>query len=226
MASRPLNPNPESDSHDPSRRQYRSRRHASASTPRTSSPTRCMPPCSRCSAAPMASPSICARIAATSRTATCGSCGKSVPTLLNLELSVADEIVEIACEVKPDQATLVPERREEIDDRRRPRCRHASGRRGQGDGDACSKAGIAVALFIDPDLRQIEIAKVLGAEAIEIQTARYSEAKTHADRQQRIERLARIDRVRQAARPARSHGARAQLRERPRRSRRFPASRS
>src|SRR6202047_4465244 len=37
-----------------------------------------------------------------------------VTALLNLELSVADEIVGIACEVKPDQATLVPERREEV----------------------------------------------------------------------------------------------------------------
>src|SRR4029079_5065117 len=37
-----------------------------------------------------------------------------VTTLLNLELSVADEIVSIACEVKPDQATLVPEKREEL----------------------------------------------------------------------------------------------------------------
>ena len=37
-----------------------------------------------------------------------------VTTLLNLELSVADGIVDIACEVKPDQATLVPERREEL----------------------------------------------------------------------------------------------------------------
>src|SRR5437763_12714096 len=37
-----------------------------------------------------------------------------VTNLLNLEMSVADEIVRIACEVKPDQVTLVPERREEL----------------------------------------------------------------------------------------------------------------
>ena len=51
------------------------------------------------------------------------------------------------------------------------------------------QAGIAVSLFIDPDLRQIEIAKLLGAKAIEIQTARYSEAKTHADRQHELNTL-------------------------------------
>jgi pyridoxine 5-phosphate synthase len=111
-----------------------------------------------------------------------------VTNLLNLELSVAAEIVNIACEVKPDQATLVPERREELTT--------------EGGLDVVAnqtavakameslqKAGIAVALFIDPDLRQIEIAKILGAKAIEIQTARYSEAKTHANRQNELNAL-------------------------------------
>jgi pyridoxine 5-phosphate synthase len=103
-----------------------------------------------------------------------------VTTLLNLELSVADEIVDIACDVKPEQATLVPERREELTTE------------GGLDvvlhqaavGNAMQRlrsAGIAVALFVDPDLRQIEMAKVLGARAVEIQTARYSEAKSPED---------------------------------------------
>jgi pyridoxine 5-phosphate synthase len=104
-----------------------------------------------------------------------------VTNLLNLELSVADEIVAIGCEVKPDQATLVPERREELTT--------------EGGLDVVQHqavvakamerlqaANIAVALFIDPDMRQIEVAKILGAKAIEIQTARYSEAKTPDDR--------------------------------------------
>jgi pyridoxine 5-phosphate synthase len=119
--------------------------------------------------------------------------------LLNLELSVADAIVAIACEVKPDQATLVPERREELTT--------------EGGLDvvqhqaAVAKAmerlhqeGIAVSLFIDPDLRQIEIAKLLGAKAIEIQTARYSEAKTSADRQREL------DLLRESTDFARQHG--------------------
>src|SRR5450432_1972447 len=71
-----------------------------------------------------------------------------VTGLLNLELSVADSIVAIACDVKPDQATLVPERREELTT--------------EGGLDVVThqgavakamkrlhKAGIAVALFID-----------------------------------------------------------------------------
>jgi pyridoxine 5-phosphate synthase len=111
-----------------------------------------------------------------------------VTNLLNLELSVADEIVGIACEVKPDQATLVPERRAELTT--------------EGGLDVVQhqaavakamerlhQAGIAVSLFIDPDLRQIEIAKLLGAKAVEMQTARYSEAKTPADRHRELEIL-------------------------------------
>ncbi len=111
-----------------------------------------------------------------------------VTNLLNLELSVAAEIVNIACEVKPDQATLVPERREELTT--------------EGGLDVVmhqaavakameclQKADIAVALFIDPDIRQIEIAKILGARAIEIQTARYAEAKTLSRRQHELNAL-------------------------------------
>jgi pyridoxine 5-phosphate synthase len=122
-----------------------------------------------------------------------------VTTLLNLELSVADEIVGIACEVKPDQATLVPERREELTT--------------EGGLDVVQhqsavakamqrlhEAGIAVSLFIDPDLRQIEIAKLLGAKAIEMQTARYSEAKTPADRQREL------DLLRESTEFAKQHG--------------------
>src|SRR6266567_1717688 len=102
-----------------------------------------------------------------------------VTNRLNLELSVADEIVGIACEVKPDEATLVPERREELTTE------------GGLDVVAHQKAvaraverlkaaGIEVSLFLDPDDRQIEMAKVLGVKAVELQTARYSEAKTPA----------------------------------------------
>jgi pyridoxine 5-phosphate synthase len=111
-----------------------------------------------------------------------------VTSFLNLELSVADAIVAIACEVKPDQATLVPERREELTT--------------EGGLDVVMhqsavakamkrlhKADIAVALFIDPDLAQIEVAKKLGAKAVEIQTARYSEAKTQDDRLKELNAL-------------------------------------
>jgi len=100
-----------------------------------------------------------------------------VTTLFNLELSVANAIVALACEVKPDQATLVPERREELttEGGLDVVLHQAAVARAM---ERLQQAGIAVALFIDPDMRQIEIAKILGARAIEIQTARYAETKT------------------------------------------------
>ena len=122
-----------------------------------------------------------------------------VTTLLNLELSVADEIVAIAREIKPDQATLVPERREEVTTEggldviaHQPAVAKAMER--------LQSADIPIALFIDPDLRQVEVAKLLGAKAIEIQTARYSDAKTHADRQTELNAL------QEAAEFAKQHG--------------------
>ncbi len=107
---------------------------------------------------------------------------------LNLEMAAVDAIVDIACDVKPDEATLVPERREELTT--------------EGGLDAVAnqkaveqavkrltEAGIEVSLFLDPDLRQIETAKQLGVKAVEIQTARYSEAATAAGRQRELETL-------------------------------------
>ena len=107
---------------------------------------------------------------------------ETVTTKLNLELSVSDEIVSIACETKPAQATLVPERREEVTT--------------EGGLDVSSHmvavaravkrlqaAGIAVSLFIDPDPRQIQLSKELGVEAIELHTGQYALARGAAQQQ-------------------------------------------
>jgi pyridoxine 5-phosphate synthase len=111
-----------------------------------------------------------------------------VTNRLNLEMAAAESIVAIACDLKPDEATLVPERREELTT--------------EGGLDVVTHQKVVaqamkclidrdvdVALFIDPDERQIEIAKVLGAKAVEIQTARYSEARTPADRERELDLL-------------------------------------
>ncbi|MBI3411101.1 MAG: pyridoxine 5'-phosphate synthase [Planctomycetes bacterium] len=111
-----------------------------------------------------------------------------VTSRLNLELSVAAEIVGIACKVKPDEATLVPERREELT---------TEGgldvvlhqKAVAGAMEKLKAAGIAISLFVDPDIRQIEMAKILGSTAVEIQTARYSEAKSAADRDRELSAL-------------------------------------
>src|SRR5688572_27015478 len=93
--------------------------------------------------------------------------------VLNLELATSAEIVDLACRIRPYQATLVPERREEITteggldlSRPNPRLRDTIRR--------LEEAGARVSLFIDPDLRTIDVAKDLGVPAVELHTGRYS----------------------------------------------------
>ena len=100
---------------------------------------------------------------------------KTVTVKLNLELSVNREIVEIACRTRPDQATLVPERREEITtegglDAVAHRAAVAEAMKRLRD------AGVAASLFLDPDPRQIELAAELKAAAVELHTGRYAGA--------------------------------------------------
>lgn len=98
-----------------------------------------------------------------------------VRTILNLEMAATDEMVRIATEVRPDMATLVPEKRQELTT--------------EGGLDVAALkshiyeatkelqgAGIKVSLFIDPDEKQIRAAKEVGADMIEIHTGTYSDA--------------------------------------------------
>ncbi len=110
---------------------------------------------------------------------------ETVSVKLNLELSVAAEIVDLARVVKPDQATLVPERREEVTTeggldiiRHRDAVKHAI--------EELRSAGIFVSLFLDPDSRQIEAAKELGADAVELHTGQYALAKGDAQHAQLV----------------------------------------
>jgi pyridoxine 5-phosphate synthase len=97
----------------------------------------------------------------------------SVRTYFNLEMACVAEMLEIARKLKPEQVTLVPERREEIttegglDIATDPqRIRNAI--------DALSGAGIRVSLFIDPTRAAVEQSKKLGVPAIELHTGSYS----------------------------------------------------
>jgi pyridoxine 5-phosphate synthase len=114
---------------------------------------------------------------------------ETVPQRLNLEMAAVGSILDIACDVKPDQVTLVPERREELTTE--GGLDVVANQHQVGTAmERLAKANIAVALFLDPDDRQIEIARRLGAKAVEIQTARYAEAKTAADRERELGVLA------------------------------------
>jgi len=96
-----------------------------------------------------------------------------VTTVLNVELALDPGVLARVAALRPYQATLVPERREEVTteggldlSRRDPRLR-ATIRR-------LEEAGSRVSLFIDPDLATIDAAKDLGVPAIELHTGRYA----------------------------------------------------
>jgi pyridoxine 5-phosphate synthase len=101
---------------------------------------------------------------------------KKIKTRLNLEMSIAPEILKIACKIKPDQATLVPERRQELTTEggldvvaNFKRISWAVGK--------LKATGIWVSLFIDPEKNQVDAASKTGATIIEFHTGRYALAK-------------------------------------------------
>ena len=106
---------------------------------------------------------------------------KKIKTKLNLEMSAIDEIVKIALKIKPDEATLVPEKRQELTT--------------EGGLDVISnkkkvanvvkkllKNGIFVSLFIDPDKKQLEAAADVDAPFVEIHTGAYANVKIRKKR--------------------------------------------
>jgi pyridoxine 5-phosphate synthase len=111
-----------------------------------------------------------------------------VKTRLNLEMAATQEMVRIALTVKPDQATLVPERREELTT--------------EGGLDAVlnsvqlrpvvktlQEGSVEVSLFVDPDLEQVKEAHKLDAQAIELNTASYADARDARAREAALRRV-------------------------------------
>lgn len=113
---------------------------------------------------------------------------KVVRTRLNLEMSGADEIVNIACGIRPDQATLVPEKRQELTTE--------GGLDVAGNKDNIKKAverlkkqKILVSLFIDPEEAQITESKRLGADSIELHTGEYANSASEEESKRHLARL-------------------------------------
>ena len=113
---------------------------------------------------------------------------KTVTTRLNLEMAVNEEIIQIALSVKPDQVTLVPERRQEITTEGGLDVAGQAGRVAE-TVNRFHKASITVALFVDPDERQIRASAEVGADAVELHTGEYANAKTDSEREQQLTRL-------------------------------------
>ena len=113
---------------------------------------------------------------------------KVVKTRLNLEMSVARDIVDIACKLRPDQATLVPEKRREVTTEggldvisNFIRIKHVK--------EKLEKNDIAVSLFIDPDKKQINASQKAGVKIIELHTGRYAQAKDKKEKDRYLKQL-------------------------------------
>jgi len=114
-----------------------------------------------------------------------------IKTRMNLECAVTPEMLNIACQVKPHDVCLVPEKREEVTT--------------EGGLDVIGhfaavkaastqlqNAGIRVSLFIDPEEKQIQAAKDVGATVVELHTGRYADLDGDAQVQE-------LERIRKAA---------------------------
>ncbi|MFO0947714.1 MAG: pyridoxine 5'-phosphate synthase [Planctomycetota bacterium] len=103
---------------------------------------------------------------------------ETVQVKYNLEMAATQEMLDLALSLRPDQATLVPERREEITTEggldvagNQPRLEKIT--------KTLRDAGIEVSMFIDPDRKQVEASQAVGANAIELHTGKYAEAFGH-----------------------------------------------
>lgn len=120
---------------------------------------------------------------------------QTVQCKLNLEMSIAPEIVEIAARIAPDQATLVPERRQEVTTEGGIDLSQQSDRI-TSVVTRLKQMGVFVSAFIEPDERQIELAGQQGFDAIELHTGTYAnahggEVQRHLDRLVRAAALVR-----------------------------------
>jgi pyridoxine 5-phosphate synthase len=99
----------------------------------------------------------------------------AMQTHMNLEMAVTEEMLAIAAGIQPQDCCLVPEKREELT------TEGGLDVAGQQDkiADACARLaqnGIRVSLFIDPELAQLDAARVAGAGVVELHTGAYAEA--------------------------------------------------
>jgi pyridoxine 5-phosphate synthase len=121
-----------------------------------------------------------------------------LPVPVNLEMAVTEPMIRLACRARPAYCCLVPERRQELTTE--GGLDVAAGL--PAIGAACARlqrAGIAVALFVDPDPRQLAAARQTGAPHVEIHTGTYADATTAAGRRRELRRIAGFARAAAAA---------------------------
>jgi len=113
---------------------------------------------------------------------------------LNLEMAMAEEIIDIAIDAEPDQITLVPEKRQELTT--------------EGGLDVISQkrrvgnvlrkmdnAGIEVSIFVDPEEKQIKACQDAGVKMIELHTGRYAETGNSVRQKKELEQIKRSAKI-------------------------------
>ncbi|MFH0732691.1 MAG: pyridoxine 5'-phosphate synthase [Candidatus Omnitrophota bacterium] len=113
---------------------------------------------------------------------------KTVKTKFNLEMSTIEEIVKIALKIRPDEATLVPEKRKELTTeggldvvRYKDKIRKAT--------DRLLEKGVFVSLFIDPDKRQIDASKDVNVPFVELHTGAYANVNTAHEKNKELKKI-------------------------------------
>jgi pyridoxine 5-phosphate synthase len=127
---------------------------------------------------------------------------------LNLEMAATEEMVGIACDLKPEMAMLVPEGREEITTEGGLDVAGQEGRLSKVV-ERLSAAGIVTSVFIDPEIRQVEAAARIGARVCEIHSGPYAHA-FHARGRDPLSApvVAEVEKIREAGAAVLRHGMR------------------
>jgi pyridoxine 5-phosphate synthase len=107
---------------------------------------------------------------------------------MNLELAATDEMIAIASKVKPQDVCIVPERREERTTEGGLNVKESYDHLYRAT-QTLSTQGSRVSLFIAPDLKDIDLAKKMGAPVIEIHTGSYADAEDEATKQKEFKRV-------------------------------------
>jgi pyridoxine 5-phosphate synthase len=116
---------------------------------------------------------------------------RTARTPVNLELAAASDVLALAEEWRPYQATLVPERREEVTTEGGIELHSEAARRWVGEAvRRLKEAGIRTSLFIDPDAEAVRASVGLGADAVELHTGEYANTRG-SERQEQLGRLRR-----------------------------------
>ena len=100
----------------------------------------------------------------------------------NMEMSIAEDIVRVALDVQPAEVTIVPERRQEVTTEAGLDAIKYRAQLSEVISEF-KKKGITVSLFLDPELEQIETARKLEADYVELHTGRYARAFEEGDYQ-------------------------------------------